>query len=63
MDQKPDSFEQWLLDGICDKCRRAKFCRKICGVRKRKKRATLAVLEGVIASKITHGISDVLGMY
>lgn len=27
--------EQWLLDGDCNKCRREKYCNKVCTARKR----------------------------
>lgn len=30
MKTTPDSNEQWLLDGICQECRRKDFCSKPC---------------------------------
>lgn len=33
--------EQWLTDGICEKCRKQKYCSKLCT---RNKRRTAAVL-------------------
>lgn len=30
MATKPDSNEQWLLDGICRECRRKDYCSKPC---------------------------------
>lgn len=27
--------DQWLLDGICNKCRRESYCKKKCGAVKR----------------------------
>ena len=63
MEQSIDTSEQWLTDGLCDKCRRAKYCQKTCGARKRKQKAALVALESAVASRLTYGISDILGMY
>lgn len=42
--------DQWLLDGVCNKCRRESYCRKKCGAVKRAWRAGLkkAVAEALI---------------
>ena len=29
-----DESEQWMLDGDCRKCRRAKYCSKLCRISK-----------------------------
>ena len=33
--------DQWLLDGVCNKCRRESYCKKKCGAVKRAWRAAL----------------------
>ncbi len=30
MTTMPDSNEQWLLDGLCQECRKQKYCSKPC---------------------------------
>lgn len=42
--------DQWLLDGICNKCRRESYCRKKCGAVKRAWRAWFkkAVAEALV---------------
>lgn len=42
--------EQWKLNGDCDKCRRAEFCRKNCTAKKKAnarllRRATEAIID------------------
>lgn len=45
--------EQWKLNGDCDKCRRAEFCRKSCTARKKAnarllRRATEAIIDSCL---------------
>lgn len=60
MKQKPNSNEQWLLDGICRECRRKDYCSKPC---KRNKVRIEQELDTYIREKMGLGkIFDALGV-
>lgn len=48
MNNVPET-DQWLLDGICNKCRRESYCKKKCGAIKR---AWQAGLKQAVASAL-----------
>ncbi len=53
MKTMPDSNEQWLLDGICQECRRIDYCSKPC---KRNKVRTEREVISYIHAKTGMGI-------
>lgn len=64
-----DNNEQWLLDGICQECRRIDYCSKPCKKNKeRTEREAMAfihartgmgvLLEQLVGREGKHGVSD-----
>lgn len=53
METTPDSNEQWLLDGICQECRRKDFCSKPC---KRNKVRTASEIMAYINARTRTGM-------
>lgn len=47
--------DQWLLDGICNKCRRESYCKKKCGA---VKRAWRAGVKKAIATALEEKMKD-----
>lgn len=52
--------EQWQLNGNCDKCRRAEFCRKSCTAKKRAGERALRNFANTIIDAVapTRSIAD-----
>ena len=54
--EKPNDNEQWLLDGICSKCRRFNYCKKPCTLCKREAKAEMKHAVANVMNQITGGI-------
>ena len=52
---KIDETEQWLLDGVCSKCRRNEYCSKGCTKNKRRNQAELYSLVANKMNEVTGG--------
>lgn len=47
--------EQWKLNGDCDKCRRAKYCTKVCSVHTK---TTQRLMRGAIETIVNRSIPE-----